>query len=159
MTRTRIVTAPDGGQSISFTRDFDAQVALVVRAHLEAELIGQWIGPVGTSVRVDEWDARTGGSYRYAVVASHDEWLFHGCFHEVSADAGRLVQTWEFAGDPGHPTFEVMQFDALDDGAGCRMTSTSLFLSVDDRDAMLGGMDEGRDIDFERLDALLPTLR
>lgn len=153
----RIVTAVDGGQTIEFTREFAAPAALVHRAHLDAELIARWIGPRGTSVRVDAWEPRTGGGYRYAVVTDDGSgaWEFFGSFHEVADD--RLVQSWEYLGDPGHPTFEVMEFEDLPGGRS-RIRSNSVFLSNADRDAALADFDQGRDTDFERLDELLPEL-
>lgn len=153
MTKERIVTANAGEQSITFTRQFEAPAADVFEAHTDACLIAQWIGPRGTELRMREFDARTGGCWSYVVVAgSGDEWAFHGSFHEVTAP-GRLVQTWEYEGEPQHPTLEVLTFSDLPDGRS-RLDGQSLFLSVEDRDAMLNGMDAGMDEDFLRLDDL-----
>ena len=154
----RIVTAAPGAQSFSFTREFEAPAARVFAAHTDPDLLARWTGPRGTEVRMREWDARTGGSWSYVVVAtSHqgagDEWAFHGSFHEVTAPR-RIVQTFEFEGDPGHPTMEVLEFVDLPDGRS-RIDGQSLFLSVEERDEMLGGMDGGMDENFDRLEELL----
>jgi uncharacterized protein YndB with AHSA1/START domain len=67
----------------------------------------------------------------------------------------RLVQTWEYEGDPGRPTLETFTFVDLPEGRS-RIDGLTVFLSVEDRDANLdGGFDSGRDVDFERLDLLL----
>ena len=105
MTNKRIVTATPGGQSISFTREFEAGAARVFDAHVDPALFIQWTGPQGTEVRMREWDARTGGSWSYVVVGTSErgsggEWAFHGSFHEVTAPT-RIVQTFEFEGEPG----------------------------------------------------------
>lgn len=153
MTSKRIVVALAGELTISFTREFEAPAALVFRAHTEESLIARWTGPAGTRVRMREWDARTGGSWSYVVVSGDDEWAFHGSFHEVTAPR-RLVQTFEFEGNPGHPNLEILEFTDLD-GGRCRLDGLSLFPTLADRDAMLSDMDSGMDENFDRLDALI----
>lgn len=155
MTSKRVVTALPGEQTITFTREFEAPAALVFRAHTEAELVGMWVGPVGTHVRMREWDARSGGSWSYVVVAGGGggEWGFHGTFHEVTAPS-RLVQTFEFEGHPEHPNLEILNFIDLD-GGRTRLEGLSLFPTLEDRDAMLSDMDSGMDENFDRLDALI----
>lgn len=153
MTHQRTVTAEAGRQTIGFTRDFDAPAARVFEAHTDADLIARWIGPRGTSVRMREFDPRTGGCWSYVVVGGEGEYGFHGSFHEVTAPR-RIVQTFEFEGDPGHASLEFLTFTDLPDG-GSRIEGLSVFGSVEERDAMLAGMDDGMDTNFERLDELL----
>lgn len=153
MTSKRTVAALPGEQTISFTREFEAPAALVFRAHTEADLVGRWTGPAGTQVRIREWDARTGGCWSYVVVGTGGEWAFHGSFHEVTAPR-RLVQTFEFEGDPGHPNLEILEFTDLDGGRS-RLAGLSVFATLAERDAMLSDMDSGMDENFERLDALI----
>ncbi len=153
MTHRRVVTAPAGEQTIAFAREFDAPVELVFRAHTEADLVARWTGPRGTDVRMREFDARTGGCWSYVVVGKDGEWAFHGSFHEVTAPH-RIVQTFEFEGDPGHPNLEILTFTGLGH-ARCRIDGLSLFSTVEERDAMLADMDGGMDENFERLDELI----
>lgn len=154
MMTKRTVTAEPGTQSIAFSREFEASAARVFEAHTDADLVAQWTGPPGTTVTMREFDARTGGSWSYVVVGRERQWAFHGSFHEVAAPS-RIVQTWEFDDEPGHPTIEVFTFVDLPAGRS-RINGLTVFLSVEDRDAnLLGGFDSGRDDDFERLDELL----
>lgn len=153
MTNKRTVTAAPGEQRISFSREFEAPAALVFAAHTDADLLAQWIGPRGTQLKMREFDARTGGCWSYVIAGGGGEWAFHGSFHEVTAPH-RLVQTWEFEADPGHPTLEVLTFTDLDD-ARSRVDGLSVFLTVQDRDAMLKDMDGGMDENFDRLEQLL----
>lgn len=153
MTHRRTVVAQDGEQTIAFSRDFDAPAQRVFAAHVDPELLAQWTGPRGTELTFRAFDARTGGSWSYVVSGASGEWAFHGSFHEVTAPS-RLVQTWEYDGDPGHPNLEVLTFTDLDAGRS-RIDGLSLFLSVTERDAMLSDMDGGMDENFERLDELL----
>ncbi len=152
MTNKRTVTANAAEQSIAFSREFEAPAARVFEAHTDPDLLAQWTGPHGSQLTMREFDARTGGSWSYVIAGGGGDWGFHGSFHEVTAPS-RLVQTFEFEGDPGHPTLEVLTFTDVG-AARSRLDGLSLFLSVEDRDAMLNGMDAGMDESFERLDAL-----
>ena len=152
MTNKRTVTAQAGQQTIEWSREFEAPAAAVFEAHTDAELVARWTGPRGTEVRMRHFDARTGGSWSYVVAGKGGEWAFHGSFHEVTAPS-RLVQTFEFEGEPGHPNLEVLTFTDLDGGRS-RLDGHSVFVSVEDRDLMLSDMDGGLDENFERLDEL-----
>lgn len=153
MTNQRTVTARPAEQTFSFSREFEAPAARVFEAHTDPELLAQWTGPEGTRFRMREFDARTGGCWSYVIEGASEEWAFHGSFHEVTAPS-RLVQTFEFENEPGHPTLEVLSFIDLPDGRS-RVDGQSLFLSIEDREAMLSEMDSGMDENFQRLDQLL----
>ncbi len=154
MSNQRTVTAEAGEQSMAFSREFDAPAANVFAAHTDADLLGRWTGPRGTKLVMRAFDARTGGSWSYVIAAGDGGvWAFHGSFHEVTAPS-RLVQTFEFEGDPGDPTFDVLEFVDLGGGRS-RIDGLSIFLSVADRDTMLSDMDTGMDENFQRLDELL----
>lgn len=150
-THTRV-----GEQSIFHRREFAAPAALVQRAHTEAELFTQWMGPRGTTVRLDRFDAQTGGAFRYVVQGSDGRaWAFRGAYHEVSP--GLIVHTWEYEGEAG-ATLETLRFVDLPDG-GSAIEVTSTYTSKEACDAMLAsGIDGGMDEDFERIDVLLATL-
>jgi len=149
MTNQRSVIMHAGEQTIAFSREFEASAARVFEAHTDAALVSQWIGPRGTQLTMREFDARTGGSWSYVVSGKGGEWAFYGSFHAVTAPS-RLVQTFEFEGNPEHPSLEIFNFTDLDDGRS-RIDGLSVFPSVEARDAMLD-LDSGRDEDFERLD-------
>jgi uncharacterized protein YndB with AHSA1/START domain len=154
MTNQRTVIAAPGTQSIAFSREFEAPAGRIYTAHVDADLVAQWTGPNGTRFTMREFDARTGGSWSYVIAGPDREWAFHGSFHEVT-EPNRIVQTWEYDNEPGHPTIEVFTFVDLPQGRS-RIDGLTVFLSVEDRDAnLLGGFDSGRDDDFERLDQLL----
>jgi uncharacterized protein YndB with AHSA1/START domain len=153
MTNKRTVVAVPGAQTLDYSREFEAPAARVFRAHVDPELLAKWTGPAGTTLRMREFDPRTGGSWSYVIAGGGGEWAFHGSFHEVTAPS-RIVQTFEFEGEPGHPNMEVMTFVDLPGGRS-RIDGQSIFLTVEERDGMLGGMDSGMDENFEKLDGLI----
>jgi uncharacterized protein YndB with AHSA1/START domain len=140
---------------ITMTRDFHATPAQLVRAHTDPELVVAWIGPDGSAMRVDYWDARTGGSWRYVASdgGSDQEYGFFGSFHEIRED--RLVQTFTFEGYPDGVSLETMWFEDLGDGR-TRLHATSLVDSLESRDAILAsGMEVGVNDGYAKLDRLL----
>jgi hypothetical protein len=71
---------------IRMTRDFDATPAQLMRAHTDPELFARWVGPNGLQTKILDWDATTGGRWRYVARRDGEEYGFHGCFHEVGED-------------------------------------------------------------------------
>jgi uncharacterized protein YndB with AHSA1/START domain len=139
---------------VRITREFDAPPEKVFRAHTDPELITRWLGPRRHEMRVDTWDCRTGGSYRYIHASNGNEFAFHGSFHEVRPHE-RIVQTFTFEGVPESVALEKVTFEDLGDGR-TRLSGTSLVDSFADRDAFVAsGMAEGVREGYERLDELL----
>ena len=138
-----------GEQSLSFTREFDAPASLLIRTHTEVDLFVRWMGPRGTTCQIEDFDARTGGSFNYAV----DTWRFFGSYHEVSEH--RIVHTWQYAGDP-RPTLETLTFVDLP-GGRCRLEGLSIYTSAEHCQEMLVADESGSGMDenFERIDELL----
>ena len=50
---------------IRMTRDFDATPAQLMRAHTDPELFARWVGPNDLNTKILDWDATTGGRWRY----------------------------------------------------------------------------------------------
>jgi uncharacterized protein YndB with AHSA1/START domain len=151
---TKIVADPNV-PLVRITRDFDASPDKVFRAHTDPQLVVQWLGPGTRQMRIDYWDCRRGGSYRYLMTGDGFEAGFHGCFHEVRASE-LIIQTFTFEGVPDGVALERVVFDDLG-GGRTRMTATSLVDSFEDRDAFIAsGMEDGIREGYERLDLVLP---
>ena len=139
---------------VRITRDFDAPPEKVFRAHTDPELLAKWNGPRSLQMRIDYYDCRTGGSYRYLHIRGTDEFGFHGSFHEVRPSE-LIVQTFTFEGDPDGVALERITFTDLGDGR-TRLTATSLVDSFAARDAFVAsGMEVGVREGYERLDEVL----
>jgi len=139
---------------VRITREFDAPAEKVFRAHTDPDLIVQWLGPRSTSMRIDHFDCRTGGSYRYLHAEAGNEYGFHGSFHEVRPSE-LIVQTFTFEGVPDGVALERLVFEDLG-GGRTRLVATSLVDSFEGRDAFVAsGMDVGVREGYERLDELL----
>lgn len=138
---------------IRMTRDFNATPEQLFRAHTDPELFAQWVGPSSLATRVVEWDARSGGSWRFVSARDGEEYAFRGCFHEVGTD--RIVQTFTFEGQPDGVALETLRFEDLGNGR-TRLHAQSLVDSFEGRDAWLAsGMETGVDEGYAKLDAML----
>jgi uncharacterized protein YndB with AHSA1/START domain len=139
--------------SIVITREFDAPPERVFRAHTDPDLVVQWLGPRRLTMRVDKFEARTGGSYRYIHSDDNGEYAFHGVFHEVRP-VDRIVQTFTYEGEPDGVSLETMTFEDL--GGRTRLVAKSICDSIEERDAVIAsGMEHGIREAYEQLDELL----
>ena len=157
MTNALDLRAPVDTLAMEFTRDFDAPVTALFRAHAEPELVTKWLGPRGLDMTIDHWDFRTAGSYRYTHTNEHGQFRFNGVFHVVR-DNEFLIQTFEFEGAPDMVNLEYMWFEDLG-GARSRLRGRSICPTLEARDGLLqSGMEGGMTEGYEKLDELLNAL-
>jgi len=156
MATTRIIAEP-GTPFVEITREFDASRELLFRAHIDPDLLGQWLGPRATTTTVDHLDARDGGKWRYTTRgADGNDYGFHGVFHGTPSPDG-IVQTFEFEGAPGHVCLQTVTFE--EQGGRTMLRQNAVFQSVADRDGMMAsGMEQGVNEGMERLDELVARM-
>jgi uncharacterized protein YndB with AHSA1/START domain len=157
MATTR-VTATPGTPFIEVEREFEAPRDLVYRAWTDPKLLVRWLGPRRLQMRIDYWElGERGGSYRY-VNSGEDgfEHAFHGSFHRTTADPYTLLQTFEYEGAPGYVSLDELRL--VEEGNKTIAKIRSVHQTVEARDAMVaGGMSEGMNDGFEKLDELLAS--
>jgi uncharacterized protein YndB with AHSA1/START domain len=153
---TTHITAEPGVPFIDVSREFDAPRELVYRAFTEPDLLVQWLGPRKYEMIIERYDVRDGGTWRYINRDGEAEYAFHGVFHgEPSLDG--ITQTFEFEGAPGNVALDAVAFEDADGRTVVR--THSVYQSLAARDAMVaGGMAEGMNDGFDRLDELLAKL-
>jgi uncharacterized protein YndB with AHSA1/START domain len=149
----RSASKPGKGDLI-ITRVFDAPRGLVWKAWTEPERLMHWWGPKSLATSIDKMDVRPGGAWRFVQRdSSGKEYAFKGVYREI-VPPERLVYTFEFEGMPGHVILETVTFEDLK--GKTKLTATSLFQTVEDRDGMLtSGMEEGAAETMDRLEELL----
>lgn len=154
---TTRITAEPGLPFIDIEREFDAPREMLFRAHVDPALLAQWLGPAKYEMRVDRWEVRDGGSWRYVSVGDDGtEHGFRGVFHGEPSVEG-ILQTWEYEGYPGHVSLESLTFDEHGGRTTIRVHAT--YQSVADRDGLIAsGMEGGMNEGYARLDALLARL-
>ncbi|GAB2961542.1 SRPBCC family protein [Micromonospora polyrhachis] len=138
---------------IRIIRDFQATPERLLRAHTDPKLFAQWIGPNSMRTRIDHWDARTGGSFRFVSIRDDVEAGFRGSFHEIRPD--RIVQTFTYEGDPDGVALETLCFEDLGNGR-TRLRTQMLVDSFEGRDAWLrSGMEVGMEDGYTKLERML----
>jgi uncharacterized protein YndB with AHSA1/START domain len=153
-TKKATVTVDADVPMVRITREFDAPPAKVFRAHADRDLFVQWNGPNDLRTSIEDFDFRTGGSYRYTMRRDDFEGGFHGSFHEIRENE-LIVQTFTFDGMPDGVALEKLHFEDLGNGR-TRLVATSLVDSFADRDAFIAsGMESGVQEGYQRLDQLL----
>lgn len=151
------VKAEPGKQELFITREFEAPRELVFKAFADPEILVQFLGPKNLKMKIDHYNFKSGGSYRYLNYDDNgNEYAFNGAVHEVTAPE-RVIQTFEFEGMPqrGHVSLDTSLFEALPNNR-TRLTIQSVFRSVADRDGIVSaGMEGGLSEGFDKLDDLL----
>jgi len=155
------ITAEPGKQEMVISREFDAPRELVFRAFTDPDLYVQWVGPRTLTTKLEKFELRNGGSWRYIQRdQGGNEFGFHGVNHDILPPE-RIIQTFEYEGLPetGHVILQKATFEELP-GNRTKFIGQSVFLSVEDRDGMLqSDMEEGMNDSFSRLDELLEKLQ
>lgn len=153
MSKLDFTIAPERPEVV-MTREFDAPRALVFKAYTDPDLIPRWWGPRHLTTTVDRMDLRPGGGWRFVQRdADGTVHAFHGVYHLVEPPA-RIVQTFEYEGVPGHVLLETVTFEDL--GGRTRITTQSVYQSLEDRDGMVAsGMESGVVESMDRLEGLL----
>lgn len=153
------IKAEPGKQELFIIREFNAPRELVFRAHTEAALYEQWVGPEDLTMTVKKMEAVNGGSYEFVHERDGHQYTFHGVYHEVLAPE-RIIGTFEFDGMPekGHVIMGTTKFEDLGSDRS-RLVHQSVFQSVADRDGMIAsGMERGVVDGYNKLDEILESM-
>ncbi len=154
MSNPHVIDAVPGTSYADITREFEAPVEALFRAHADPELFRQWIGPGEERTEITQWDFRTGGGYRFVQRDGKGEYAFHGCFHTVRENE-LIIQTFEFEGWPDEVSMDVICFESLPDGRS-RLADHSVFPTIEVLENMVAeGMERGMREGYEKLDTML----
>ena len=157
MTNPLNLNAPVDTLAMEFTREFDAPVQALFRAHAEPGLVKQWLGPRDLEMDIVEWNFQNHGGYRYVHQADRGEFAFNGVFHKVR-DNEFILQTFEYEGVPDMVNIEYLWFEDLGNGRS-PLRGRSICPNIEARDGLLSsGMEGGITEGYEKLDELLKTL-
>jgi uncharacterized protein YndB with AHSA1/START domain len=118
------VTKPNSSvkPSLTIKRRFDAAPAKVFAAWTDPEKVKRWMGPGDVQVLHAENDARSGGRYRWLMMAPDgEEHDVSGVYREVVANE-KLVFTWAWKSTPERESLVTITLKG--DGGGTLMTLT-----------------------------------
>jgi uncharacterized protein YndB with AHSA1/START domain len=124
--------AEEGRQEYWITREFDLPVGLVFRAHVEADIVEQWMG-----TKVLKLESKKYGGYQFETSDAKGNVAFkaNGVIHELIPNQ-KIIRTFEMENTPFGVQLEVYEFEKLtEDSSKLRMHV--IYESVAKRDQVL----------------------
>lgn len=150
------ITAEPNSHALSMTATINGRRDLVFRAYTDRDAISHWWGLEENTVRIDEFEPKRGGRWRFVESGEDGEHAFRGVYHDVEPNE-RIVWTFEYEPMAGHVLLEEITFSDLGDRT--RIDIRSVFQSVEDRDGMIAsGMEMGANQGLTRLEEYVAKL-
>ena len=122
-----MATATATKPSLTIKRRLNAPPAKVYAAWTDPEKVKGWMGPGETKAKHVECDLRTGGHYRWLMVApSGEEHDVRGVYREVIPNE-KLVFTWAWKSTPERESLVTVLLKPDGDGTLLTLTHEQLF--------------------------------
>jgi uncharacterized protein YndB with AHSA1/START domain len=149
------VDAEDGKQELVITREFDLPVELLFRAHIEPELVEQWMG-----TKVLTLYSKKYGSLQFETRDPQGKVLFraNGVIHELIPNQ-KITRTFEMENTPFGVQLEFYSFEKLTDDTS-KLNMHVVYESVGHRDQVLKlGMSWGINMVHNKLQEIANKLK
>lgn len=132
MERKTNVHAEEGKQELVITREFDLPLELLFRAHVEPEIVEQWMG-----TKVLKLEGKKQGAWQIQTTDPQGNVVFeaHGMIHDF-VPHGKIVRTFEMGNAPFDVQLEFLDFEQLTSHTS-KLTMQIVYRSVALRDQML----------------------
>ena len=125
------IHAEDGRQEIVITREFELPVAVLFKAYVEPELVGQWMG-----TNVLKLESKKHGSYQFETTdPKGNKHRFNGVIHEFIPNH-QITRTFEMENTSFPVQLEYLEFEELNEESS-KLNMHVVYKSVADRDAIL----------------------
>ena len=149
------VHAEVGKQEITITREFDLPVELLFKAHVEPDLLEQWMGSKALKL-----EARKNGSWQLEKRDENGNVLFgaNGVFHEFIPNQ-KITRTFEMENVPFDVQLEFFDFEKITEDTS-KLTMHIIYRSVALRDQVLKmPFAAGINMAHNRLEEVMNTLK
>jgi uncharacterized protein YndB with AHSA1/START domain len=126
------INAADGKHDLVITREFDLPLALIFKAHVEPQIVEQWMG-----TKVLKLEGKKHGGWRFETSDAQGKVVFsaNGVFHEFIPDQ-KITRTFEMENTPFPVQLEFLEFERLTDTTS-KITIHIIYKSVEHRNQML----------------------
>ena len=125
------ITAEDGKQELTVTREFDLPLELLFKAYEEPELIEQWMG-----TKVLKLESKKHGSYQFETTdPKGNKYGFNGVIHEFIPNK-KIIRTFEMENTPYGIQLEIYAFEKLTNDTS-KLNMHVIYESVAQRDQLL----------------------
>ncbi|PBQ30885.1 ATPase [Sphingobacteriaceae bacterium] len=132
MERKTKITAEDGKQELTITREFDLPLDLLFRAYAEPDIVEQWM-----NTKVLKLENKKHGSYQFETSDPKGNVVFrsNGTIHDFQTNL-KITRTFEME-NTGFPIqLEFLEFESLSDETS-KLTMHVIYKSVEVRDQLL----------------------
>ena len=133
------LSAEDGKQEVTITREFDLPVELLFRAHVEADIVEQWMGAT-----VLKMESKKQGGYLLQKADPQGNVVFqaNGVIHELIPNK-KITRTFEMDNTPFGVQLEFYEFEPLTADTS-KLNMHVIYESAAQRDQVLKlGMPQG----------------
>ena len=125
------INAENGKQELVITREFDLPLELLFKAHVEPEIVEQWMG-----TKVLKLESKKHGSYQFETTDPQgNKHGFNGAIHEFVPNR-KITRTFEMENAPFGIQLEFLEFEKLTDETS-KLNIHTIFKSVAHRDQIL----------------------
>src|SRR6266550_1276186 len=129
MERKTKISAEDGKQDLVITREFDLPLELLFKAHVDPEIVEQWMG-----TRVLKLEGKKHGGWQIQTSDPKGNVVFqaNGVIHEFSPNR-KITRTFEMENTPFGVQLEFLVFEQLTDDTS-KLNMHVVYESVAQRD-------------------------
>lgn len=149
------VNAENGKHDLQITREFDLPVELLFKAHVEPDLIEQWM-----TSKVVKLESKKQGSYTLEKKDDQGNVVFKadGVIHELIPNK-KIIRTFEMANTPFGVQLEVYEFEKLTNETS-RLNMHVIYESVAQRDQVLQmPFEQGLNWAHNRIEEVMSVLK
>ncbi len=132
MERKTKVTAEEGKQHLTITRNFDLPVELLFKAYEDPEIVAQWMG-----TNVIKLESKQHGSWQFETSDGKGNVVFraHGTIHEFIPNK-KITRTFEMLNSGFDVQLEFLDFESLTEDTS-KLTIYTVYKTPQLRDEML----------------------
>ena len=126
------INAEPGKQELVITREFDLPLELLFKAHVENDIVEQWMG-----TKVLKLESKKHGSYQFETSDAQGNVVFraNGVIHEFIPNQ-KIIRTFEMENAPFDVQLEFLEFEQLTDETS-KLNMHVVYRSVGLRDQLL----------------------
>jgi uncharacterized protein YndB with AHSA1/START domain len=154
MERKTKIHAENGKQELVITREFELPLELLFKAHVEPEIVEQWMG-----TKVLKLENKKHGGWQFETTdPKGNKYRFNGVIHEFVPNR-KITRTFEMENTPFGPQLEFLEFEQLADDTS-KLNMHVVFRSVALRDQLLQlPFAQGINMAHNRLQEVLSKLK
>ena len=155
MERKTQITAEDGKQDIIITREFDLPLELLFKAHVDPEIVAQWMG-----TKVLKLENKKHGGWHFETSDPNGNVVFsaNGVIHDFVLNE-KITRTFEMDNVNFAPQLEFLEFEKLTNETS-KLTMQIIYKSIEHREQQLKlPFAQGLNMAHNRLEEIVTKLK